>query len=299
MRVMTRWVLLGVWAALGVSCAHLRQGKTETAAAEVPQEARPEDVAAADEFFKNGGRNGFHPDAANTPELTPENTGFVVELDQQRAYLYHGAKLLAVSKISSGRKSHRTETGRYFIGQKNLNHRSNLYGHYVSADSGSVMVSDVKTTLDPKPEGAVFRGSSMKYFQRFDREPGKPTAMGFHAGTLPGYPASHGCIRLPASMARWFFDNVPKGTLVVIRGSKYGIPPGRASAAPRRAPKVHSSLKKEEPAGTEAGAPAAPDAEAPAPPAQAEVPAPAAQAPAPAPAAPTGEPDAGEAQSGQ
>jgi hypothetical protein len=70
-----------------------------------------------------------------------------------------------------------------------------------------------------------------------------------HRGVLPGYPASHGCIRLPNNMAEWFFANVQLGTPVAVRGVKYGIPIGHSQGRPRRAPKVHPSLKqKVEPA---------------------------------------------------
>lgn len=87
----------------------------------------------------------------------------------------------------------------------------------------------------------------MRYFQRFDTPSGKPTAMGFHTGVLPGYPASHGCVRLPNSMAEWFFKNVPTGTRVVIRGEKNGVPYGTSQNRPKRSPKVHPSLQKKEP----------------------------------------------------
>jgi hypothetical protein len=221
-----------------VSCAGLKFGPREKPSAAVPSEARPEDVARADEFFNKGGKGGFHPQPEATPRLTPQNSGFVVELDQQRAYLYHGADLIAVSKLSSGRRHYRTETGEYVIGQKNREHRSNLYGDYVMAQSGTMMVKDVTVGFDPVPEGGNFRGSLMRYFQRFERPGRKPTAMGFHAGIVPAYPASHGCVRLPATMARWFFENVPEGTPIVVRGTKYGVPFGAKQSRPKRQPKV-------------------------------------------------------------
>ena len=239
----------------------------------VPTEVRPEDAAAAEAFFKTGNARGMIPAPEKTPTLTPANAGYVIDLDAQRAYLYHNDQLLAFTKISSGRPRYRTETGAFVIGQKDLNHRSTLYGNFVSAKGGGVMMGDVTQGFDPTPVGARFEGSLMKNFQRFSTTSGKPTAMGFHTGVLPGSPASHGCVRLPDGMATWFFQNVPLGTPVIIRGEKNGVPYGTSQSRPKREPKIHSSLKKKEtppapiepPAGAEAATP--PPAPAPAPPA--------------------------------
>ena len=128
------------------------------------------------------------------------------------------------------------------------------------------MMSDVTSGFDPTPVGGKFEGSLMKYFQRFATPNGRMTAMGFHTGVLPGYAASHGCVRLPDGMASWLFENVPLGTPVIINGDKLGVPMGTAQKRAKREPKVHSSLKKKEtppaevspPAGSEASAPASP-----------------------------------------
>lgn len=233
----------------------------------VPTAARPEDVAAADEFFKTNKARGMIPAKEQTLTLTPADSAIVVELDQQRAYVYQGDKLVAFTQLASGRPHYRTETGRYVIGQKDLNHRSTLYGNFVSAKSGSVMMSDVTSGFDPTPVGGRFQGSLMKYFQRFNTPNGRMTAMGFHTGVLPGYAASHGCVRLPDSMAAWLFANVPKGTPVVINGDKLGVPMGTKQKRAKRGPKIHSSLKIIEtppsqvtpPAGSEASAPETPE----------------------------------------
>lgn len=218
------------------SCTTLsKSGGSKNGPKDMPASARPEDVAHVDAFFSNGGKHGFHPPADKTPDLSATDTQYVVELDQQRVYLYHQGELIAASRISSGRRGYRTETGRYTIGQKNLNHRSNLYGSYVTT-GGRTVAGDVKAGYDPQPEGARFVGSLMKYFQRFERS-GSPTAMGFHQGVVPNYPASHGCIRLPASMAAWFYANVDKGTPVQINGDKNGVKPGTRQAGGRRAPR--------------------------------------------------------------
>jgi len=209
----------------------------------VPTEVRPEDAARVDAWKAQGNKGGFFPAAGELPApITPQNSGFVVDLDAQRAYLYQGSKLIAYSPIASGRKYYRTETGDYTIGQKNLNHRSTSYGNFVNSKGGTVM-SDVQNGFDPTPPGTRFEGSLMKWFMRLHHN-GRSTAMGFHRGVLPGYPASHGCIRLPGTMAEWFFKNVPLGTPVCVRGVKNGIPIGKSQGRPKRSPKVHSSLKK-------------------------------------------------------
>ncbi|MFN0129297.1 MAG: L,D-transpeptidase [Verrucomicrobiales bacterium] len=277
---------------------------------EMPSTARPEDVAQVDAFFANGGKHGFHPPAEKTPDLNATDTQFVVELDQQRVYLYHQGELIAASRISSGRRGYRTETGKYTIGQKNLNHRSNLYGSYVTT-GGRTVAGDVKAGYDPQPAGARFVGSLMKYFQRFERN-GSPTAMGFHQGVVPNYPASHGCIRLPASMAAWFYANVDKGTPIQINGAKNGVKPGTRQSGGRRPPRKFIPAAKPgdsaPAAGTTAaeaeGATATPPAEptTPAPTEETTTPdapepaSPSAPTPAPAePAAPPAAPPVGDA----
>ncbi|HEX2751166.1 MAG TPA: L,D-transpeptidase [Verrucomicrobiales bacterium] len=208
----------------------------------VPDGVKAEDVAAVEAHKAKGNKGGFLPskDTLKGP-LTAQNARFVVDLDAQRAYLYQHDNLIAYSPIASGRKYYRTETGNYTIGQKDLNHRSSSYGSFVNSKGGTMM-SDVQAGFDPTPVGGRFEGALMKYFLRLYHN-GQPTAMGLHRGVLPGYPASHGCIRLPGNMAEWFFSNVQLGTPVAVRGTKNGIPIGKSQGRPSRAPRVHSSLK--------------------------------------------------------
>lgn len=255
----------------------------------IPQQLRAEDVAAVDAFKAKGGKGGFYPASLAAP-LTAENSAFIVDLDAQRAYLFQGSQLIAYSPISSGRKYYRTETGAYTIGQKDLNHRSTSYGNYVSKSGGTVM-GDVTAGFDPVPVGARFEGSLMKWFMRLHYNGGS-TAMGFHRGVLPGHPASHGCIRLPGTMAEWFFNNVKLGTPVLVTGKSNGVPHGASQNRPKRSPKVHSSLKKKpaapktEPAPETGGgtAPESGGGSAPEIPSSPPAPAPEPAAPAPEPA---------------
>jgi lipoprotein-anchoring transpeptidase ErfK/SrfK len=252
-------------AALGSVLASCRHSATDTTRAgkptdgNLPREVKPEDAAAVDAFKAKGNKGGWLPakDTLKGP-LTPQNSRFAIDLDAQRAYLYQDDKLIAYSPIASGRKYYRTETGDYTIGQKDLNHRSTSYGNFVNS-KGGVIMSDVQNGFDPTPVGGRFEGSLMKYFLRLYHN-GKPTAMGLHRGVLPGHPASHGCIRLPGNMAEWFFTNVQLGTPVAVRGTKNGIPIGKSQGRPKRAPRVHSSLKNQ-PVPTEEKVPPAPESD--------------------------------------
>ena len=131
-----------------------------------------------------------------------------IDLREQQARFYKDGRLVGVSLISSGREGYDTPSGNFTIIQKNKDHVSNLYGDYVDG-SGTVVVANVGVKTDPKPAGASFRGAPMPYYMRIT-----PTGVGMHAGFLPGFPASHGCIRMPERMAEIFFANVALGTPV-------------------------------------------------------------------------------------
>lgn len=130
-----------------------------------------------------------------------------IDLREQKAFFYKGGRLVGVSMISSGREGYSSPAGNFKIIQKNKDHVSNLYGDYVDA-AGNVVVANVGVKTDPMPSGARFRGAPMPYFMRIHG------GVGMHAGFLPGFPASHGCIRMPARMAEIFFANVSHGTPV-------------------------------------------------------------------------------------
>jgi L,D-transpeptidase-like protein len=135
----------------------------------------------------------------------------VINLSTQRVQYYKGRELVGVSPISSGRESHGTVTGSYCILDKDIDHRSSLFGAYVD-QGGNVVQGDVDTRKDPAPAGSKYVGANMRYFMRIFG------GIGMHEGYLPGYPASHGCIRLPTKMAVIFFKETPEGTPVEITG---------------------------------------------------------------------------------
>jgi hypothetical protein len=134
----------------------------------------------------------------------------VVHLTKQRAFFYKGKHLVGESSISTGRRGFETPPGTYRVIQKDENHVSNLYGSYVDED-GTVVQGNVEAGKDPMPDGTEFRGAPMPYFLRFTR------GYGMHAGYVPRYRASHGCIRMPREMAKHFFDAVEEDTPVVVK----------------------------------------------------------------------------------
>jgi len=132
-----------------------------------------------------------------------------ISLGEQRAYFYKGGVLVGVSQLSTGREGLNTPIGNFKIIQKDKDHVSTLFGDYVDA-SGKVVMPNVDIKKDPKPPGTHFQGTPMPYFMRI------VSGTGLHAGYLPGYPASHGCIRMPEFMAEDFFRSVSVGTPVTI-----------------------------------------------------------------------------------
>lgn len=137
------------------------------------------------------------------------NPSITIDLTEQRAHFFKGETEVGQSKISSGKKGFETPTGEFKIIQRDKDHVSNLYGDFV--DEAGVLKSNVDVTKEKPPEGAKFAGSKMPYFLRFHG------GTGMHAGRLPGYRASHGCVRLPRVMAEHFFEHAPLGTPVRVK----------------------------------------------------------------------------------
>ncbi len=165
----------------------------------------------------------------------------IVSLQNQSIQLYRGDRLIDSSRVSSGRRGYSTPGGVFSVLQKNKWHRSNLYG-----------------------------GASMPYMQRLTW-----SGVALHAGVLPGYPASHGCIRLTHAFAKKLWGMTHMGQHIVVT---YGSAPNPVKIEhatlfqPSEAPKVSAADKPEEQAAEQkeiqivagaVGAPEpAPDAEA-------------------------------------
>jgi lipoprotein-anchoring transpeptidase ErfK/SrfK len=112
----------------------------------------------------------------------PEKLRIQISLSAQKAQLIKDGAPVFATDISSGRKGFSTPTGDFVITDKHVTHRSTLYP------------------------------ADMPFFMRLNCRD-----FGMHQGALPGYPASHGCIRLPSDAAKKLFADVPVGTWVSIR----------------------------------------------------------------------------------
>ena len=106
----------------------------------------------------------------------------VISLSSQMAYVYRGGQLVAASTISSGKLGADTPVGHFPILQKNRYHRSNRYSN-----------------------------APMPFMQRLTWR-----GVALHGGELPGYPASHGCIRLPMKFAEKLFSATSLGSNVYV-----------------------------------------------------------------------------------
>jgi lipoprotein-anchoring transpeptidase ErfK/SrfK len=137
-------------------------------------------------------------------------TSVEIDLQEQAAYLLKNGRPVLASPISSGRYGHLTKTGSFKILEKERTHYSSMYGKIVDA-RGNTIVADADADMSV-PRGGKFVPAPMHYFMRFNG------ADGMHAGYLPGYPASHGCVRMPQEYAIAFFNSVSAGTPVTVFG---------------------------------------------------------------------------------
>ena len=133
----------------------------------------------------------------------------VIDLSEQTARFYKGGVEVGTAPVSTGREGYNTPSGKFSVIEKDRNHVSTLYGDYVDSGGGVVM-KNIGVNENKRPPGAHFQGAPMPYFLRI------ANGVGMHAGYLPGYAASHGCIRLPHGAAEKFFENAPPGTPVSI-----------------------------------------------------------------------------------
>jgi lipoprotein-anchoring transpeptidase ErfK/SrfK len=176
-----------------------------------------EDVRFSGQAQYLGGIYGTSPTVGAPPDTVsywdgdgvPGKPSVKISLGEQRAYFYKGGTLVGISQLSTGREGLNTPGGHFSIIQKDVNHVSSKYGDYVDA-AGNVVKQNVDVNKDPRPPGTHFQGAPMPYFMRI------VDGVGMHAGYLPGYPASHGCIRMPEFMAENFFKSVSTGTPVTI-----------------------------------------------------------------------------------
>jgi lipoprotein-anchoring transpeptidase ErfK/SrfK len=133
----------------------------------------------------------------------------LVDLSEQHAYLYSRGQVVLTAPVSTGREGYNTPAGKYRVIEKDIAHRSSIYGAYERG--GQIVEENVDLRKDPHPPGTIFVGAPMPYFLRI------VGGIGLHAGYLPGYPASHGCIRMPQSKAVRFYQAARVGTPVTIK----------------------------------------------------------------------------------
>jgi len=143
-------------------------------------------------------------------KVTPDNSRVRVSLSKQRAYLLLGDEIVIDSPISSGKRAGMTPSGSFHVLEKDKDHHSSVYGEFVDS-SGRVVRSGISSRIDSAPSGTHYVGASMKWFMRLTDE-----GVGMHIGILPGYPASHGCVRMPSAAAEMFYNHVKVGTPVVV-----------------------------------------------------------------------------------
>jgi hypothetical protein len=118
-----------------------------------------------------------------TPELSPQGPILVtVSLDEQIAYVFRNGTRIGMANISTGKKGHETPTGVFVTILKDAKHRSKKYNN-----------------------------APMPYTQKFT-----DFGVALHAGGLPGYPSSHGCVHLPSVFAEQLFKVAPLGMTVVV-----------------------------------------------------------------------------------
>lgn len=117
----------------------------------------------------------------------PGRVSVLISIPDQRAYVFRGQQLVAASSVSTGSDERPTPTGTFTILQKKAQHRSNLY--------------------DDAP---------MPFMQRLTWD-----GVAMHAGRNPGFPASHGCIRLPTAFAKKLFTATQLGATVEVTDEAY------------------------------------------------------------------------------
>lgn len=144
-------------------------------------------------------------------QLSPEKVHVVVALGKQRAFLMSGDEVVIDCPISSGKRGHSTPNGKFTVLEKDPHHRSNVYGAFCDRNN-RIVRGGVSARIDSAPSGTHFVGAEMKWFMRLTGD-----GVGMHVGILPGYPASHGCVRMPEQGAELFYNYVKVGTPVDVQ----------------------------------------------------------------------------------
>ena len=158
---------------------------------------------------------GQHPHSPLFEWLGGEMTGPVavrISIAEQKAFFTRGGQPAGWTFVATGKPSHPTPRGRFTVMEKIRDKHSNKYGMIVNS-SGSIVNGNATAGVSRVGPGARFVPAAMPCWMRLTSY-----GVGMHAGPIPdpGYPASHGCIRLPSAMAEALFEVVTVGTPVVI-----------------------------------------------------------------------------------
>jgi hypothetical protein len=149
-------------------------------------------IAARETFTKGEEKKPFTRqlkagDYVWKPQASPAGpVVLIISLPEQKLFVYRNGVRIGQATISSGKEGHRTPTGVFTILEKNVKHESSIY-----------------------------KGASMPYQERLTWG-----GVAMHAGYLPGYPASHGCVRLPYDFAQKVYQVTSRGTTVVVTDGK-------------------------------------------------------------------------------
>ena len=138
------------------------------------------------------------------------NSYLKIDLKSQRGFLMNSDEVVIDYPICSGRKSHPTPPGTFYILEKIVDKSSNRYGRIYDAE-GKLMNGDADFLHDQVPEGGKFVGAPMRYWMRLTHD-----GIGHHIGPVKRYPASHACIRGPSGIVPLVFSKVKPGTMVVV-----------------------------------------------------------------------------------
>jgi hypothetical protein len=162
------------------------------------------------------------PGAISQPEVMDSDMGYwdgdgvsgspliKVNIAKQTAYFYKGSQLVGQTPISTGKEGKITPKGTYKVTQKSKDHKSSLYGVIKDNATGAIVNAKADSRKDRAKAGQTFENVPMPNFLRFNGP------IGMHAGHLPGYPASAGCVRMPEKMSEHFFNSANLGTPVIV-----------------------------------------------------------------------------------
>ncbi len=192
MKTLAKWSVAAAAAALLASCSTAPPRRVAVAPpAAVPQElpyrwaqgnapqAHQDAVAAFGPLHLKPGEYKWVADMPSSGDAK-----VIIDTLTQRFYVYQGDKLVGISTISSGKKGKETPLGFWKVFMKKKLGYSRKYDN-----------------------------APMPYMQMYDEK-----GIAFHAGPNPGYPASHGCVRLPKAFAEKLFGLTKVGTEVIIEG---------------------------------------------------------------------------------